>query len=156
MRNSFDLLNDIFDWCVADEEIMRMLGVTDNTTGFDDGEEETVINLTVKPGMKQGWFGNDTGRCAAPWAPKTGGSFLRCPATTHRRGCRGAPAGGERREGAAIRRTIQRRPRFMVPKVWLLDYLVSDDYNRITRKSGTHYAMIAAVAPKPRKPRKKP
>ena len=53
-------------------------------------------------------------------------------------------------------RTIQRRPRFMVPKVWLLDYLVSDDYNRITRKSGTHYAMIAAVAPKPRKPRKKP
>lgn len=26
--------------------------------GFDDGEEETVINLTVKPGMKQGWFGN--------------------------------------------------------------------------------------------------
>lgn len=31
MRNSFDLLNDIFDWCVADEEIMRMLSVTDNT-----------------------------------------------------------------------------------------------------------------------------
>lgn len=27
-------------------------------TGFDDGQEETVINLTVKPGMKQGWFGN--------------------------------------------------------------------------------------------------
>lgn len=27
-------------------------------TGFDDGEEENVINLTVKPGMKQGWFGN--------------------------------------------------------------------------------------------------
>lgn len=27
-------------------------------TGFDDGEEETVINLTVKPGMKKGWFGN--------------------------------------------------------------------------------------------------
>jgi len=27
-------------------------------TGFDDGEEETVINLTVKKGMKQGWFGN--------------------------------------------------------------------------------------------------
>ena len=30
-------------------------------TGFDDGEEETVINLTVKPGMKQGWFGNAYG-----------------------------------------------------------------------------------------------
>ena len=27
-------------------------------TGFDDGEEETILNLTVKPGMKQGWFGN--------------------------------------------------------------------------------------------------
>ncbi|NDW08495.1 outer membrane beta-barrel protein [Dysgonomonas sp. 520] len=27
-------------------------------TGFDDGEEETVINLTVKKGMKQGVFGN--------------------------------------------------------------------------------------------------
>ena len=30
-------------------------------TGFDDGEEETVINLTVKPGMEQGWFGNAYG-----------------------------------------------------------------------------------------------
>lgn len=27
-------------------------------TGFDDGDEENVINLIVKPGMKQGWFGN--------------------------------------------------------------------------------------------------
>ncbi|MDR3246725.1 MAG: outer membrane beta-barrel protein [Prevotellaceae bacterium] len=27
-------------------------------TGFDDGEEESVINLTVKPGMKQGMFGS--------------------------------------------------------------------------------------------------
>ena len=26
-------------------------------SGIDDGEEETVINLTVKKGMKQGWFG---------------------------------------------------------------------------------------------------
>lgn len=26
-------------------------------TGVDDGEEETVINLTVKPGMQNGWFG---------------------------------------------------------------------------------------------------
>lgn len=30
-------------------------------TGFDDDEEETVINLTVKRGMKQGWFGNAYG-----------------------------------------------------------------------------------------------
>lgn len=27
-------------------------------TGVDDGEDETVINLTVKKGMKDGWFGN--------------------------------------------------------------------------------------------------
>ncbi len=27
-------------------------------SGVDDGEEETVINLTVKKGMKNGWFGN--------------------------------------------------------------------------------------------------
>lgn len=27
-------------------------------TGFDDGDEETVINLTVRPGMKQGLLGN--------------------------------------------------------------------------------------------------
>ncbi len=27
-------------------------------TGIDDGNEETVLNLTVLPGMKNGWFGN--------------------------------------------------------------------------------------------------
>ncbi len=27
-------------------------------TGFDDGEEETIINLMVRPGMKEGLFGN--------------------------------------------------------------------------------------------------
>ena len=44
-------------------------------TGFDDGEEETVINLTVKPGMKQGWLAThmvDTevkiGMKATPWS----------------------------------------------------------------------------------------
>lgn len=30
-------------------------------TGVDDGEDETVINLTVKPGMKNGYFGNIEG-----------------------------------------------------------------------------------------------
>ncbi|MEG1617824.1 MAG: outer membrane beta-barrel protein [Bacteroidales bacterium] len=30
-------------------------------TGVDDGEEEKVINLTVKKGMKKGWFGNLSG-----------------------------------------------------------------------------------------------
>lgn len=27
-------------------------------TGIDDGEEETVIDLSIKKGMKKGWFGN--------------------------------------------------------------------------------------------------
>ena len=27
-------------------------------TGIDDGEEETVIDLSLKPGMMEGWFGN--------------------------------------------------------------------------------------------------
>ncbi|GHV38183.1 collagen-binding protein [Bacteroidia bacterium] len=29
-------------------------------TGIDDGEEETIINLTIKKGMKKGWMGNIT------------------------------------------------------------------------------------------------
>jgi hypothetical protein len=29
-------------------------------TGVDDGEEETIINLTIKKGMKKGWLGNVT------------------------------------------------------------------------------------------------
>ena len=31
-------------------------------TGIDDGDEETVIDLSVKPGMMDGWFGNAHGR----------------------------------------------------------------------------------------------
>ena len=30
-------------------------------TGIDDGEEETVLDLSIKPGMMQGWFGNLSG-----------------------------------------------------------------------------------------------
>ena len=45
---------------------------------------------------------------------------------------------------------------YKVPKEWLLEFLTSEDYNSITRKSKEHYAMIAAVASKPRKPKKKP
>jgi hypothetical protein len=30
-------------------------------TGIDDGNEETVINLSFKPGMRKGWFGRLTG-----------------------------------------------------------------------------------------------
>lgn len=52
-------------------------------------------------------------------------------------------------------RAIQRRPRFMVPKTWLLDYLVSDNYNRITRKSKTHYALISTLGTKSRQPKEK-
>ena len=37
---------------------------------------------------------------------------------------------------------------YKVPKEWLLEFLTSEDYNSITRKSKEHYAMIAAVAPK--------
>ena len=45
---------------------------------------------------------------------------------------------------------------YKVPKEWLMEFLTSEDYNSITRKSKEHYAMTAAVAPKPRKPKKKP
>lgn len=44
---------------------------------------------------------------------------------------------------------------YKVHKEWLLEFLTSEDYNSITRKSKGHYAMIAAVASKPRKARKK-
>ena len=44
---------------------------------------------------------------------------------------------------------------YKVPKEWLLEFLTSEDYNSITRKSKAHYSMIAAVAPKPRRARKK-
>ncbi len=30
-------------------------------TGIDDGEEETIIDLKLRPGMAQGWFGNIMG-----------------------------------------------------------------------------------------------
>ena len=34
-------------------QVLDKLSDMAKMTGFDDGEEETVINLTVKPGMKQ-------------------------------------------------------------------------------------------------------
>ena len=37
---------------------------------------------------------------------------------------------------------------YKVPKEWLLEFLTSEDYNGITRKSKAHYAMIMAVTPK--------
>ena len=44
---------------------------------------------------------------------------------------------------------------YKVPKEWLLEFLTSEDYNSITRKSKAHYAVIAAVAPKIRQSKKK-
>lgn len=43
-------------------------------------------------------------------------------------------------------KSILRQPKYMVPKVWLLEFLVSDDYNSICRKSGRHYAMIREIS----------
>ena len=37
---------------------------------------------------------------------------------------------------------------YKVPKEWLLEFLTSEDYNSITRKSKEHYAMITAVGTK--------
>lgn len=39
-------------------------------------------------------------------------------------------------------KSILQQPRYMVPKVWLLDFMASDEYNNICRKSGKHYAVI--------------
>lgn len=43
---------------------------------------------------------------------------------------------------------------YKVLKKWLLEFLTSEDYNSITKKSKEHYIMISVVAPKPRRPRK--
>ena len=45
--------------------------------------------------------------------------------------------------------------RHMVPKAWLLDFLASEKYNNITRKSKKHYAMLAAVMKKSKQKNKK-
>ena len=48
-------------------DILQKLQVIDRKseearlTGVDDGEEEKIINLTIKKGMKKGWFGNMSG-----------------------------------------------------------------------------------------------
>ena len=42
-------------------QVLDRLSDLSRMSGFDDGNEETVINLTVKPGMKRGWFGNAYG-----------------------------------------------------------------------------------------------
>ena len=47
------------------------------------------------------------------------------------------------------------RNRYMVPKAWLLDFLISEEYNNITRKSKKHYDMIAVVGNKAGKQKNK-
>ena len=47
------------------------------------------------------------------------------------------------------------RNRYMVPKAWLLDFLTSEEYNNITRKSKKHYDMIAVVGNKAGKQKNK-
>ncbi|MEF9924178.1 MAG: TonB-dependent receptor [Muribaculaceae bacterium] len=44
------------------------------TTGVDDGEDETVINLTVKKGKNNGWFGNATAGYGSD--NRYGGNFM--------------------------------------------------------------------------------
>lgn len=39
-------------------------------------------------------------------------------------------------------KSLMRQPKFIVPKVWLLEFLNSDDYNEIVRKSGKHCKAI--------------
>ncbi len=41
-------------------------------TGIDDGERETVINLTIKEGMKKGWLGNITAGAGTPLKQQEG------------------------------------------------------------------------------------
>lgn len=43
---------------IARLQIFDKQSETEKMTGFDDGNEEMVINLTVKPNMKKGLFGN--------------------------------------------------------------------------------------------------
>lgn len=42
-------------------------------------------------------------------------------------------------------RTIQQSPQFMVPKVWLLDFMCSEDYNNIVRKNKKHSGLIREI-----------
>ena len=35
MKQSFDILNDIFDWCCADEELCALLDIDTSLTGLD-------------------------------------------------------------------------------------------------------------------------
>ena len=51
-------------------------------TGIDDGEEETVIDLGIKPGMMNGWFGNLMGGYGTKERFETGAMIGRFTKTT--------------------------------------------------------------------------
>ena len=49
-------------------------------------------------------------------------------------------------------KTILQTPKYMIPKVWLLEFATSDFFNEIGRKCGKHYAAIKEIS-NPRKAR---
>ena len=42
-------------------------------------------------------------------------------------------------------KTILQTPKYMIPKVWLLEFVTSDFFNEISRKCGKHYAAIKEI-----------
>ena len=43
-------------------------------------------------------------------------------------------------------KTILQTPKYMIPKVWLLEFVTSDFFNEISRKCGKHYAAIREIS----------
>ena len=43
-------------------------------------------------------------------------------------------------------KTILQTPKYMIPKVWLLEFVASDSFNEISRKCGKHYAAIKEIS----------
>ena len=42
-------------------------------------------------------------------------------------------------------KTILQTPKYMIPKVWLLEFVTSDFFNEISRKCGKHYTAIKEI-----------
>ena len=43
-------------------------------------------------------------------------------------------------------KTILQTPKYMIPKVWLLEFVTSDFFNEISRKCGKHYTAIREIS----------
>lgn len=43
-------------------------------------------------------------------------------------------------------KTILQTPKYMIPKVWLLEFVTSDFFNEISRKCGKHYTAIKEIS----------